>query len=83
MDLLDPRFALLAAGAAVVRSERVRKTVGKGAGYAAVGAVKVGGPVVRPIVHAGRDIVDEARDVASHNGASTSATSRPKSATAK
>ena len=81
MDL-DPRFAVLAAGAALVRSERARKTVGKGAGYAVVGAKKVGGPVVRPIVYAGRDIVDEARDVASHDGASPSVTSRPESATA-
>ena len=74
MDLLDPRFALLAAGAAVVKSERVRKTVGKGAGHAAIGAMKVGGPVIRPIVDAGRDLVDEARNVASHDGASAGAT---------
>jgi hypothetical protein len=77
--LLDPRFALVAAGAAVVSSERVRKTVGKGAGYAATGAMKVGGPVIRPIVDAGRDIVDEARSVASHDSASTRATSRSRS----
>lgn len=79
MELLDPRFALLAVGAAVVKSERVRKTVGRGAGYAATGAMKVGGPVIRPIVDAGRDLVDEARNVASHDGASPGATSPSRS----
>lgn len=65
MQLLDPRLGLLAAGAAVVGSERVRKTVGRGAGYAASGVMKVGGPVVG----AGRDIYAEARVVAAGNGA--------------
>lgn len=68
MDLLDPRIALLAAGAAVVGSERVRKTVGTGVGYAATGAARVGGPVVGSIVNAGRDIVDQAREVSGTSG---------------
>jgi hypothetical protein len=65
MELLDPRLSLLAAGAAAVSSERVRKTVGRGLGYAASGAVAVGGPIARPLVHAGRDIYKEARSVTS------------------
>jgi hypothetical protein len=64
MDLLDPRLALLTLGVAAVTSERVRKTVGRGIGYVAAGTMTVGGTVA----HAGRDIVDEAREVASHNG---------------
>ena len=57
-------LALLSLGVAAVTSERVRKTVGRGIGYVAAGTMTVGGSVV----HAGRDIVDEAREVASPNG---------------
>jgi hypothetical protein len=77
MELLDPRLALLGAGVAVVGSARVRRVVGKGLGYAAAGAMKVGGPVV----DAGRDIVEEARDVAGDGSPKTRA-SRTKSAAA-
>jgi hypothetical protein len=81
MELLDPRLAGIAAvGAALVGSERVRKTVGRGVGYAASGVATVGGPVVRPVLNAGRDIVDEARDVASHDGTTRS---RPRSSRAR
>ena len=69
MELLDPRIALLTAGAAMIGSERVRRTVGKGIGYTAAGAARIGGPIVRPIADAGRDIVEEARDVVNDNGA--------------
>lgn len=82
MEVLDPRLALVAAGAAVVGSERVRKTVGRGVGYAAAGAMKVGGPVVRPVVDAGRDIVDEARDVTNQDGSRRSRSARARAASA-
>ena len=72
MELLDPRLALLGIGLAAVASERVRKGVGRGIGYVAAGTAAVTGPVV----HAGRDIVEEAREVASRNGTSTSMSSR-------
>ena len=65
MEFFDPRLGLLAAGAAAVSSERVRKTVGRGLGYAASGAIAVGGPIARPLVDAGRDIYEEARTVTS------------------
>lgn len=79
MALIDPRVGLVAAGAAIVGSERVRRTVGRGAGYAAAGVMKVGGPVVRPVLDAGRDIVEEARDVANTNGGARSGASRRRS----
>lgn len=82
MEVLDPRLALLATGAALVGSERVRKTVGRGVGYAAAGAMRVGTPVVRPVVDAGRDIVEEARDVASQNGTSRTRSARSRSSSA-
>ncbi len=63
MEILDPRLALLTAGTAAVASERVRKTVGRGLGYALAGTIKVAGPVARPVVAAARDITDEARGV--------------------
>jgi hypothetical protein len=78
MELLDPRLALLVAGAAVVRSGRVRKLVGQGFGYAAAGAMKVG----TPVVDAGRDIVQEARHVASPDGSAKKGAARTKSAAA-
>jgi hypothetical protein len=80
MDVLDldPRVAVIAAGLAVLGSERVRRVVGRGFGYAAAGAMKVGNPVV----NAGRDIVDEARDVAAHNGSTKAKAPRAKSAAA-
>lgn len=74
MELLDPRLGLLAAGTAAVSSERVRRTVGRGLGYAFTGAVAVGTPIARPVIDAGRDIVEEARAVAS-NGSSPRARS--------
>ena len=78
MELLDPRLALLSLGVAAVASERVRKGVGRGIGYLAAGTVAVTGPVV----HAGREIVDEAREVANRNGAASSSTSSRKKAAA-
>lgn len=80
MELLDARFALLAAGMAAVGSERVRKTVGKGLGYAAAGVSTVGGPVVRPVVDAGRDIVNEAREVAGNSSSRTASSARSRTA---
>jgi hypothetical protein len=56
----DPRFAILGGIAASLASERVRHTLGRGLGYAARGALIVTGPVV----NAGRDVYDSARDVA-------------------
>jgi hypothetical protein len=58
---------LIGAGVAVVGSERVRRVVGKGIGYAAAGGMRVGGPVA----HAAEDIYDEARRVAAHDTATT------------
>jgi hypothetical protein len=76
MDVLDPRLAAIAAGAALIGSERVRRTVGRGFGYLAAGAISVGAPVV----NAGRQIVDEARDVAGHESASRRQVPRPSAA---
>ena len=78
MELLDPRLALLSLGVAAVASERVRKGAGRGIGYLVAGTVAVTGPVV----HAGRDIVEEAREVASRNGMSSSTSSREKATAA-
>ena len=77
MEFLDPRLAVLSLGVAAVASERVRRVIGRGIGYAAAGTVIVAGPVV----DAGRDIVAEARDVARHNGSAPSTPARKKSAT--
>ena len=66
MNPFDPRLALIAGiGAAIMSSHRVRAVIGRGAGYAAAGAMKVGGTVV----DAGRDIYEEASEVAATNGA--------------
>ncbi len=73
MDFLDPRLAVLSLAVAVVASEHVRKGIGRGIGYVAAGTMKVGGSVVG----AGRDIVEEAREVAAHNGAPSSHAARP------
>jgi hypothetical protein len=84
MEVLDPRLAVITGvGAALIGSERVRKTVGRGVGYAAAGAARVGGPIIRPVVSAGREMVDEARVVAAGDGrpASRPRTSRAKSST--
>ncbi len=64
--LTDPRVAFFAGATAAIMSEKVRHGVGKGLGYGLLGVKKV----TAPAVHAGRDIVDEARDVAfaEHNG---------------
>jgi hypothetical protein len=56
----DPRFAILGGVAAGLASERVRRTLGRGLGYAARGVLIVTGPVVG----AGRDVYDSARDAA-------------------
>ena len=78
MELLDPRLALVSFGVAAVSSERVRKGLGRGLGYAAAGAMSVG----EGVVHAGREIVDEAVDVAAHNGKAASPRARKKPAAA-
>lgn len=78
MELFDMRLGLFAAGAAALSSERVRKTAGRGLGYAASGALAVGGPIARPVVEAGRDIVGEARAVVNGNGSAKSGSSRSK-----
>jgi hypothetical protein len=58
MNPFDPRVALIAGiGAAIVSSHRVRAVIGRGAGYVAAGAMKVGSAVT----DSGRDIYDEAR----------------------
>ena len=79
MEFFDMRLSLLAAGAAAVSSERVRKTMGRGLGYAAAGAMSVARPVAGPLMEAGRDIVDEARTVT--NGSTSSRSRSPRSTT--
>ena len=78
MNPFDPRLAVITGlAAAIVSSHRVRTVIGRGAGYAAAGAMRVGDTVV----NAGRDIYEEASDVAaSHNGAGKKTKSRAKSA---
>ena len=78
MNPFDPRLAVIAGvGAAVVSSHRVRAVIGRGAGYAAAGAMKMGDTVV----NAARDIYGEASEVATpHKGKSRKAKSRPKAA---
>ena len=69
MEFFDPRVAVIAGvGGALLGSERVRHVVGQGVGYVAKGVMAVGGPVVRPVVNAGEDIVSEARQTATSNG---------------
>ena len=69
MELIDPRLALIAGvGGAIVGSERVRNVIGRGMGYAAKGVVTVTAPVARPVLHAGEDIFDEARNTAKGDG---------------
>jgi hypothetical protein len=64
MEVLDPKVALVTGvGAAVLSSHRVREVVGRGAGFAVAGASRIASPVV----HAGKDIYGEARQVASNN----------------
>jgi hypothetical protein len=77
MDVLDPRMAVIGVGAALVGSEKVRRTVGRGVGYVAAGAAKVGAPIVAPVVNAGRDMVGEAREVAVGNGQAPAGRPRP------
>ena len=83
MEFFDARLGLLAAGAAAVSSERVRKTVGRGMGYAANGAIAVGRPVVGPLVDAGRDIVEEARSVTNESAADESRSSRSRKSSSR
>jgi hypothetical protein len=80
MDLLelDPGTLLVAGlGAAVVGSPEARRAVGRGVGWVAATAWRVTGPVVMPLVDAGRDMAGEVRDSAQHNGGE----SRPTGAT--
>jgi hypothetical protein len=76
MNPFDPRLAVIVGvGTAVVSSHRVRAVIGRGAGYAAAGAMRVSGTVV----NAGRDIYEEASDVAaSQNNAGRKAKPRAK-----
>jgi hypothetical protein len=75
MNPFDPRLAVIVGvGTAIVGSHRVRAVIGRGAGYATAGAMRVGGTVV----NAGRDIYEEANDVASHNSAGKKAKPRAK-----
>jgi hypothetical protein len=76
MNPFDPRLAaIVGLGTAIVSSHRVREVIGRGTGYAAAGAIKLGGTVL----NAGRDIYDEASEVAvSRDGASRKPRSRAK-----
>lgn len=74
MEFLDPRLAVLSLGIAAVASERVRKGVGRGIGYVAAGTMKVG----ESVVDAGRDIVDEARQVAGPDASATGSRRPPR-----
>jgi hypothetical protein len=56
----DARIALFAGVAAGIISPRLRRTVGRGIGYAARGVMTVGGP----FAGTGRDVYDGAREVA-------------------
>ncbi|MGZ4271170.1 MAG: hypothetical protein ACXVFN_18750 [Solirubrobacteraceae bacterium] len=79
MAVLDPRLAIIAGvGGAVLGSHRVRTILGRGAGYTAKGVMTVVGPVARPMVHAGEEIVDEARHTAGGNGAASKSRARAK-----
>jgi hypothetical protein len=71
MNPFDPRLAvILGVGTAVVSSHRVRAVIGRSAGYAAAGAMKVGDTVA----NAARDIYGEASEVARpHEGRSNKA----------
>jgi hypothetical protein len=71
MDVLDldPGTLLVAGvGAAVIGSPEARRAVSRGVGWVAATAWRVTGPVVMPLVDAGRDMAGEARDSAQHNG---------------
>jgi uncharacterized protein (DUF1786 family) len=73
MNPIDPRLALIAGiGTAIVSSHRVRAVIGRGAGYVAAGTMKAGGAVA----DAGRDIYEEASEVAATNGAAKRSKSR-------
>jgi len=77
MNPFDPRLAVIAGiGAAVVSSHRFRAVIGRSAGYAAAGAMKVGDTVAS----AARDIYGEASEVAAHEGKSKKAKPRVKAA---
>jgi hypothetical protein len=71
MDVLDldPGTLLVAGvGAAVLGSAEARRAVGRGVGWVAATAWRVTGPVVMPMVDAGRDVAGEVRDSAQHSG---------------
>ena len=70
MSVVDPRLAVIAGvGGAMLGSHRVRMVIGRAAGYTAKGLVTIAGPVVRPVMHAGEDIVGEALETVLRNGA--------------
>jgi hypothetical protein len=68
MDMVDPRLAVIAGVGAIIGSGRVRRVVGQGVGHAARAMMTVAGPIVRPVMHASQDIVQEARDTATGTG---------------
>jgi hypothetical protein len=63
----DPTTTLIVGIAAGIAAPPVRRTVGRGIGYAARGVMAAGAPVI----NIGRDIYDNARDVASPQGGRT------------
>jgi hypothetical protein len=80
MDVLDldPRTMLVAGiGAAVIGSPEARRNVGRGLGWVAGNAWRITGPVVMPLVDAGRDVASQVRDSAASNGAGMSSPSAP------
>lgn len=86
MDILelDPGTLLVTGlGAAVIGSPEARRAVGRGVGWMAGTAWRVAGPVVMPLVDAGRDVAGEVRESATHHdgagagAGSTTAQDRP------
>jgi hypothetical protein len=79
MDVLDldPGTLLVAGvGAAVIGSPEARRAVGRGLGWVASTAWRVTGPVLMPVVDAGRDMAGEVRESATHgNGRANSGSS--------
>jgi hypothetical protein len=77
MDVLDldPGTMLVAGiGAAVIGSPEARRAVGRGVGWVASTAWRVTGPVLMPVVDAGREMAGEVRDSATQgNGRASGA----------
>jgi hypothetical protein len=74
-------------GAAVIGSPEARRAVGRGVGWVASTAWRVTGPVLMPVVDAGRDMAGEVRDSATHSngragGSSGRRSRRPSGASA-